>query len=113
MDFDNQSLLQWIEATYYNKARELAEYLIISYNEYVHHTDESDPFINIKIGLTDSEIDVGTIINMAFKLLYDKGYETGITKSHRRRCDNDIDDEDIFDKKWIYKFDIVVFKRSD
>ena len=110
MEFDELSLFTWINSLYLEKSKNVAEHIINKYENIVNE-DRNKEYVEVTLSLSDCEMDIGMIMNMAFKLIYDKGY-TISPKVRKRDLIVDNSDDDINTKEWKFKFIIGIFKQK-
>lgn len=108
MDIDADSLLDWLCNHHLSRSLELAKYVISEFQNAVHENGNVTR-VEVGCGLTDNELDVGLIVNIALKMIYDKGYFVYPTLKYRILENNN--ETCILDQRWKYRFQIEISKR--
>jgi hypothetical protein len=105
--FDTSKLMVWLNDYFADKAKNIALALMKEY----HAKAEQSPLetmFEVTYSIEGSEFDIGVLMNMACKLIYDNGYYVSPTITHKKLLNEGEADDDL-EKHWEYTIHIVIF----
>ena len=107
MQFDTSKLMVWFDDYFADKAKNIASAFIEKY----HAKAEQNPLetmFEVTYSIEGSEFDIGVLMNMACKLVYDKGFCISPLITNKKLLNEDEASDDL-EKYWEYTIHIVIF----